>query len=174
MSFTRFHDDEVRINQQLKELTYQGRYQLSVPGPGASMPFQDDTHLRMQKWGANLRTNSTNLESDLIGLTRPLQRDNVDTNNYKTQSVNSSQVSYSNQNPFVEESRASHPAWMYRDLEHPRWETPIINPQVNLEKPFHDNIQTRILEKDYYQPSSTLPQKTPSNGMNVDYYLSKH
>jgi hypothetical protein len=73
MSFTRFHDDEVRINQQLKELTYQGRYQLSVPGPGASMPFQDDTHLRMQKWGANLRTNSTNLESDLIGLTRPLQ-----------------------------------------------------------------------------------------------------
>lgn len=174
MSFTRFHDDEVRINQQLKELTYQGRYQLSVPGPGASMPFQDDTHLRMQKWGANLRTNSTNLESDLIGLTRPLQRDNVDTNNYKTQSANSSQVSYSKQNPFVEESRASHPAWMYRDLEHPRWETPIINPQANLEKPFHDNIQTRILEKDYYQPSSTMPQKTPSNGMNVEYYLSKH
>jgi hypothetical protein len=174
MSFTRFHDDEVRINQQLKELTFPGRYQLAVPGPGASMPFQDDTHLRMQKWGANLRTNSINLESDLIGLTRPLQRDNVDTNNYKTESVNSSQVSYSNQNPFVEESRASHPAWMYRDLEHPRWETPIINPQANLEKPFHDNIQTRILEKDYYQPSSTMPQKTPSNGMNVEYYLSKH
>ena len=173
MSFTRFHDDEVRINQQLKELTFPGRYQLSVPGPGASMPFQDDTHLRMQKWGANLRTNTINLESDLIGLTRPLQRDNVDTNNYKTQSVNSSQVSYSNQNPFVEESRASHPAWMYRDLEHPRWETPINNPQANLEKPFHDNIQTRILEKDYYKPSTTIPYKTPSNGMNVEYYLSK-
>ena len=173
MSFTRFHDDEVRINQQLKELTFPGRYQLSVPGPGASMPFQDDTHLRMQKWGANLRTNTINLESDLIGLTRPLQRDNVDTNNYKTQSVNSSQISYSNQNPFVEERRASHPAWMYRDLEHPRWETPIINPQANLEKPFHDNIQTRILEKDYYKPSTTIPYKTPSNGMNVEYYLSK-
>ena len=160
MSFTRFHDDEVRINQQLKELTYQGRYQLSVPGPGASMPFQDDTHLRMQKWGANLRTNSTNLESDLIGLTRPLQRDNVDTNNYKTESVNSSQVSYSNQNPFVEESRSSHPAWMYRDLEHPRWETPIINPQANLEKPFHDNIQTAHFRK---RLLSTIFDDAPKN-----------
>jgi hypothetical protein len=173
MSFTRFHDDEVRINQQLKVLTFQGRYQLAVPGQGASMPFQDDSQLRMQKWGANLRTNTVNLESDLIGLTRPLQRDNVDTNNYKTQSVSSSQIPYSTKNPFVEESRASHPAWMYRDLEHPRWETPIINPQANLEKPFHDNIQTRILEKDFYQPSSTTPSKNQSNGTDIDYYLSK-
>jgi hypothetical protein len=62
---------------------------------------------------------------------------------------------------------------MYRDLEHPRWETPIINPQANLEKPFHDNIQTRILEKDFYQPSSTAQPKNQSIGTEIDYYLSK-
>jgi len=175
MSFTRFNDDEVRIEQQLKELTYVGRYQLDVPGQGASMPFQDDTNLRLQKWGANLRTNTINLESDLIGLTRPLQRDNIETNIYKDQKVASSQISYSTNQPFVEESRASHPAWMYRDLEHPRWETPIINPQANLEKPFHDNIQTRILEKDFYKPKSTVRMGNISNTdpMSIDYYLSK-
>lgn len=177
MSFTRFHDDEVRIEQQLREMTYMGRYQLDVPGPGDSMPFQDDPHIRMQKWGANLRTNTINLESDLIGLTRPLQRDNVETNQYKDKRVSSTQVSYGKTNPFVEESRASHPAWMYRDLEHPRWETPLINPQANLEKPFHDNIQTRILEKDYYRPSTTVLLNNNNNYANptdIDYFLSKH
>lgn len=177
MSFTRFHDDEVRIEQQLREMTYMGRYQLDVPGPGDSMPFQDDPHIRMQKWGANLRTNTINLESDLIGLTRPLQRDNVETNQYKDNRATSTQVSYGKTNPFVEESRASHPAWMYRDLEHPRWETPLINPQANLEKPFHDNIQTRILEKDYYRPSTTVLLNNNNNYANptdIDYFLSKH
>ena len=60
--------------------------------------------------------------------------------------------SFSTKNPFVEESRSSHPVFVYRELETNRWETPWINPQANLEKPFHDNIQTRILEKDNYIP----------------------
>jgi hypothetical protein len=41
---------------------------------------------------------------------------------------------------------------MYKDLEQPRWELPWINPQSNLELQFPHNIQTRILEKDYYVP----------------------
>ena len=67
--------------------------------------------------------------------------------------VETKEITFPNAQPFVEESRASHPAWMYRDLEHPIWETPILNPQANLEKPFHDNIQTRTLEKDNYRPN---------------------
>jgi hypothetical protein len=40
---------------------------------------------------------------------------------------------------------------MYRDLEQKRWETPFVNPQANVEKRFADNLQTRILEKDFYE-----------------------
>lgn len=173
MSFTRFHDDDLRIEKQLEQMTFIGRYQLDVPGPGASMPFQDDAQLRMQKWGANLRTNTINLESDLMGLTRPLNRDDVDKNNY-VDKVQSAPQNYPVEKPFILESRASHPAWMYKDLEHPIWEEPIVNPQANLEKPFHDNIQTRILEKDYYKPQRTSSiQEEKSDPLSIDYYLKK-
>jgi hypothetical protein len=174
MSFTRFHDDEIRIEKQLEQQTFAGRYRLDVPGPGSSMPFQDDAQLRMQKWGANLRTNTINLESDLMGLTRPLNRDDEKKNNY-VGNVESSQINYPVSQPFVLESRASHPAWMYRDLEHPIWEEPMVNPLENLEKPFHDNIQTRILEKDYFKPQTSLAL-TPNkeDPTSIDYYLKKY
>lgn len=175
MSFTRFHDDEIRIKKQLQQQTFPGRYLLDVPGQGSSMPFQEDAHLQLQKFGANLRTNTINLESDLLGITRTIGRDDEREQNYKTHEVTSEQISYSKQQPFTEESRASHPAWMYRDLEHPVWEQPILDPQANLEKPFNDNIQTRILEKDYYKPK--ISPKIPScnkDPFSIDYYLSKN
>ena len=95
-------------------------------------------------------------------------------NNYKDKEVSSEALSYSNEKPFREESRASHPAWMYRDLEHPIWEEPFVNPLGNLEKPFHDNIQTRILEKDYHKPKKSLTLCTKkTDPLSIDYYLSK-
>jgi hypothetical protein len=111
-----------------------------------------------------------NLESDLLGLTRPLNRDLVDINDYKVNSVPTSQPYYRSSQPFVEESRASHPAWMFRDLEHSRWETPFLNPLNGLEKGFHENIQTRILEKDLFKPSIPIIEGTE----NTQYYLSGH
>ena len=175
MSFTRFHDDEIRIKKQLEQQTFSGRYQLDVPGQGSSMPFQQDAHLNLQKFGANIRTNTINLESDLLGLTRPLGRDDIREQDYKIQEVPSEQITYNTEKPFTEESRASHPAWMYRDLEHPVWEQPIVDPQAHLEKTFHDNIQTRILEKDFYKPKVVplLPCGT-KDPFSVDYYLSKN
>jgi hypothetical protein len=166
MSFTRFHDDESRIKKQLHESSFAGRYALNVPGPGMDMPFVEDPQLRMQKWGANLHNNTVNLESDLLGLTRRINRDDIDINDYKKHTVNTTANSYRNENPFIEESRASHPAWMYKDLEQSRWETPYLNPLNGLEKQFHDNIHTRILEKDYFVP--TVPVVTD----NTNYYLS--
>jgi len=151
MSFTRFHDDPLRISKQLQEITGTGRYMLDTPGPGINLPFFEDTHLRLQGWGANLQTNTVNLESELIGLGRPLSCD-ATSEVYTKYNVVSTQPAYSSANPSVEETRASHPAWMYRDLEHPRWEEPWINPQAHVEKRFQDNVQTRILEKDYYKP----------------------
>ena len=152
MSFTRFHDDEIRIKKQLEQQTFPGRYQLDVRGQGSSMPFQEDAHLNLQKFGANIRTNTINLESDLMGLTRPLNRDLVNQNNHAIQAVSSSAITYKNANPIVDESRTTHPAWKLRGLEQSRWEQPILDPQSNLEKKFPNNLQTRILEKDHFKP----------------------
>jgi hypothetical protein len=153
MAFTRFHDDPYRIKKQLEESSGPSRYILNKPGQGVNLPFMEDPQMRLQGWGANLRTNTVNLESDLFGMTRPLNRDLVTVNDYKSNSVNTSVVSYPVAEPFVQESRASHPAWMYKDLEQPRWEAPYLNPLNGLEKGFNENIQTRILEKDYYAPA---------------------
>ena len=150
MAFTRFHDDPVRIQKQIDESTFSGRYMLNTPGQGINMPYQNEVQMRLQRWGANITNDMIHLENDFRGLTRPLNRDLPDMNDYKKHAVNPTQMMYSSVDPFVEESRASHPAWMYKDLEQPRWEMPWINPQSNLELQFPNNIQTRILEKDYY------------------------
>lgn len=153
MSFTRFHDDPARIKKQLQENTYLGRYQLDKPGPGDELPFLEDPNIRLQGWGANLRINTTQLESELKGLTRKLNHDLVILNNYQncgTTDIGDKQY-YNTNKPFVEESRSTHPAWMYRNVDVERWESPWINPLVGIEKPFNTNIQTRILEKDYFQ-----------------------
>lgn len=168
MSFTRFHDDPARIKKQIEESSFTGRYMLNKPGPGTDLPFFEDPQIRLQSWGGNLRNNTVNLESDLRGLTRPLNRDLVDDNDYKQHAVITSKQTYTNAAPFVEESRASHPAWMYKDLEQSRWEAPFLNPLNGLEKTFHENIQTRILEKDYFVPRMPVVGGT----QNMEYYLS--
>jgi hypothetical protein len=151
--FSRFHDDSARIEKQLEISSFQGRYALNTPGNGVNLPFQEDPQLRIQKWGANLHTNAINLESDLHGLTRKLNRDYVDSNDYTQYSAHSTSYSYDSVPAIIDESRATHPAWMYRTFDATRWETPFLNPLVNIEKGFHDNIQTRILEKDFYKPT---------------------
>ena len=160
MAFTRFHDDPYRIRAQAQDSSFSGRYNLDVPGPGINLPFFEDPQLRIQKWGANLQTNTIGLENDLFGLTKKLNCDTM-SSNYKNVAVPTSKLSYPVANPTVEDSRATNPAWMYRDLEHPRWETPWINPQANFEKKFHDNIQTRILEKDFFSRGTVGSPTTP-------------
>ena len=168
MAFTRFHDDPYRIKKQLEESSFAGRYQLNTPGQGVDLPFIEDPNMRLQKWGANLNTNTVNLESDLRGMTRKMNRDAINTNDYKQHSVVSSAITYKNEKPFVEETRVSHPAWMYKDLEQSRWESPYLNPLNGLEKNFNNNIQTRILEKDNFVP--TIP--IVNGNRNMDYYLT--
>jgi len=169
MAFTRFHDDPLRIQKQVDESTFSGRYMLNRPGQGIHMPFQADAQLRLQSWGANITTDIIPLESDFRGLTRRLCRDNTVLNDYEQNKQSVTPLQYGESNPYVEESRASHPAWMYRDLEQPRWEMPWINPQaqIHIEKQFPNNIQTRILEKDYYHP--TVPNLGTIE--RADYYF---
>lgn len=156
MAFTRFRDDPARVRKQLQESTYLGRYQLNRPGPGVHMPFLEDPQVRLQYWGANLQNNTVDLESDFRNLTIPLNRDLIDKNNYKSVETHSRPpfMGYSTMNPFVEESRASHPAWTYKEREQARWESPLLDPQSlsHLETPFPHQISTRILEKDHFVP----------------------
>jgi hypothetical protein len=156
--FTRFNYDDARTKKALEQSTYTGRYMLNTPGQGVNLPFQEDAQVRMQAWGANLSNDAINVESDLRGLTRRLNRDNLEMNRYDGPSAAQySPMSFPSADPFVNESRATHPAFLYRTVEMNRWEMPIHNPQSNLEKGFHDNIQTRMLEKDNYVPKVPVP-----------------
>lgn len=169
MSFTRFHDDPCRIEKQLQESTGTGKYMLNVPGNGSKPCFMEDPFIRMQKWGANLQTNSINLESDLMGLTRRLNNDCEKVNDYKINSVRSSKINYPNCVPTTEQPRATNPAWTARDLEQVNWYILPLDPQENVCIPFRNNLSTRILEKDYYVPSVPCVD----NNVNVDLYSDK-
>ena len=70
MSFTRFNYDANRTQKLLQESTFAGRYILNTPGPGANLPFMEDSQVRLQKWGANAHNEGANIESELRGLTR--------------------------------------------------------------------------------------------------------
>ena len=104
----------------------------------------------MQKWGANLMTNTVNLESDLMGLTRPINRDCKGVDEYSNKAVKSKSVEYPSMQPTTEQPRATHPAWTARDLEQVDWYTLPLNPQENTCLRFENNISTRIIQKDNF------------------------
>jgi hypothetical protein len=148
MSFTRYHDDPARILKGVQQSTFACDYFINAPGPGQHMPYFEDPQIRLEKWGANMWSDSTNLESEFRGLGRPLNHD-VKTHQ-ESRLCAGSPKHYKSNDTHTEESRASHPAWIFRDLEHVRWEAPIINPQAHVFKPFDEPIQTRIVAKDQY------------------------
>ena len=150
MSFTRFHDDPARIKKHLQESTEQGEYMLNVPGNGLKPCYIEDPYIRMQKWGANLQTNCIHLESTLRGMDRKYNRDHIDKNNYKTSNVKSNKIQYPVCKDTTQQPRASNPAWTLRGLEQVRWDDVPLNPQQHIFIPFHNNLNTRILEKDHH------------------------
>lgn len=159
MSFTRYHDDPCRIIKQLQQSTDPGRYVLNVPGNNGDEPvYIQDPCVRLQKWGANLRTDAIAIESELRGLSRTLTRD-THVNEYRGEHAMTasagSQVAgnYVASRPFTDQTRATHPAWAFRDLEHPNWDYLHMDPQENVFMNFQNNLSTRILEKDHYVPA---------------------
>ena len=64
MSFSNIKDDPARIAKELEQSTATGRYMLDVPGPDEV--DLEDPFVRLQKHGANLRTNTLNIESYFI------------------------------------------------------------------------------------------------------------
>ena len=150
MSQTSFRSDPARVTKEMEMSTYSARYYLDMPGWGMDLPLMADPNIRLQGWGANLRNNSLAISSELRGATRPLTRDDVI---FKSKVPMSIEPIYANKDPFVEESRASHPAYTYRgmDSQYTRFEEPWLNPQnFDTNRPFTDNISSRILAKDHH------------------------
>jgi len=148
MAFTRFHDDQSRVEKQLQELTGPGRYMIDTPGNGPAPPFMEDPFIRLQKWGANLRSNTINLESELLGIKQSVGKDCV---NKSIAPVKSSALKYPSMNPITQQSRATHPAWMVRDLEQDNFQYLFLDPQENTCIPFHNNLNTRLIERDNFK-----------------------
>ena len=153
MAFTRFKYDDCRTKKSLQQATDPGRWILNVPGNGSNPCYMEDPQIIIQKWGGNLRTNTINLESELKGVNRHLSRDCLGKDNYQNYNVPNQPIQYPTcSNLTTEQSRATNPAWWYRDLEQNNFEYPPINPQANVCLPFQNNLSTRILEKDYFTP----------------------
>ena len=174
MAFTRFKYDDCRTKKQLQQSTDPGRWVLNVPGNGSKPCYVEDPQIIIQKWGANLRTNTINLESELLGINRPISRDCLGKDNYTNYTVNSKEVNYpSCNNLYTEQSRAITPAWMVRDEERNLWGFPTFNPQENVCFAFQNNLSTRILEKDYYTPKRDCVIDDINNQLPVSFNLIK-
>jgi len=153
MAFTRFHDDDARIAKQLQQQTDQERWYLDVPGNGDKPCFALDPQIIPQKWGANLWTHGVDIHSSLLGIDRQLNRDCLNKDKYKRQTVHASPIDYPVCDTFLttEQSRAVLPAWTFRDLPQNHAYYLPNDPQAHTEKSFQNNLSTRILEKDTFE-----------------------
>jgi len=153
---TRWNYEKSRTDARNELSTFSGRYYLDTPGNGPTPCYVADPQIRIQGWGANLRTNPIEIENSLkcLGreniLTKP-QYCKITTFGKQTMPP-SHQLVYPTCDSFLttEQSRAILPAWLFKEIPQNRYSFLPINPQVNVCKPFQNNLSTRILEKDYF------------------------
>ena len=164
MAFTRYNYDSCRVKKNLQQATGPGRYILNVPGNAGDKPnVFNDPQLRMQKWGGNLlgvyNGHPIDIDSDLKNVGRKLKKFCND-EKFPQKTVKTYNVNYkSNNTSFTDQTRATHPSWLYRDLEQNHTYPLLLDPQENVCKRFQNNLHTRLLERDNYTPdfpSSTL------------------
>jgi hypothetical protein len=166
MAFTRFHDDPCRIVKQNQQMTDQGRWILNVPGNGDKPCYMMDPQIIPQKWAGNLWTNCIDVQSSLRGLDRPLTRDCLGKNNYEPtiKKINTYPIQYPTcETLTTEQSRVTDPAWTFRDLEQVDWYYLPMDPQENVFMPFQHNLNTRVLEKDYFLREADCQRFQPLN-----------
>jgi hypothetical protein len=162
MSFTRFNYDPCRTKKLLEESTGPGRYMLNKPGWGDKPCFFADPQIRMQGWGTNLRRvpggAPIDIDSDLLGITRPLSKDCTKKEYPFSGVVFSMKKEYPTcDKEFTSQSRATHPSFLYRDLEQSNRYPLFLNPQENVCMPFQNNLNTQLLERDNFTPKIPCP-----------------
>ena len=153
MAFTRFHDDPARITKRLQQQTDPGRWILDVPGNGEKPCFALDPQIIPQKWAGNMWTNSIDIHSSLLGIDKRVNRDCLEQDKYKRQTIHSSPIDYPVCDTFLttEQSRSIMPAWTARDLTQNHAYILPNNPQAHTEMPFKSYMDTRILEKNNFK-----------------------
>lgn len=112
MSTTRFSEDQIRVEKKLIENKDILSYHLNVPGNGLKNPYISNPEIRLQKWGANLHTNSFEINDQLRG-NKKITR-NTDSN---LTSIKNQAIYYPDKNINIENSRQSLPAWTFVDYE---------------------------------------------------------
>ena len=162
MSFTRFNYDPCRTKKLLEESTGPGRYMLNKPGWGDKPCFFSDPQIRMQEWGTNLRRvpggAPIDIDSDLLGITRPLSKDCSKKEFPFAGVVFSMKKDYPTcGKEITSQSRATHPTFLYRDLEQSNRYPLFLNPQENVCMPFQNNLNTQLLERDNFTPKIPCP-----------------
>jgi len=151
MASTRINEDPCRIRKNLQQLTDQGRWVLDVPGNGATPCFQMDPHIIPQKWGGNVWTNCTDVQSYLLGLDQRPSRDCGAPNVPNSHLSNARPIQYPTCTTLTtDQSRATDPAWERRGVEQPRWNYLHSDPQENIEVKFQHNFSTRLDQKDTF------------------------
>ena len=145
MSFTRFHDDPARMEKQLEMITQVGRYCLDVPGNGPKPSFITDPYIRMQKWGANLRTNCINVDSYLRGLDRT-----VGMGCNSTPLPPSNKIEYPDIGQVTHQPRATNPAWEVKGNQRDNFTFLFEDPQFHIEPPFLSNVDSRLVQRDHF------------------------
>lgn len=148
MASTRFHDDPCRIRKQLQQMTDPGRWALDVPGNGAAPCFQMDPQIIPQKWGANVWTNCTDVQSYLLGLDQRLGCNKPVSNKYMQ---DARPIEYPTcESLTTDQPRTTNPAWELRGVNQSRWGFLHENPQKNTEIAFQHNVSTRLRQKDNF------------------------
>jgi hypothetical protein len=147
MSNTRFNYDESRTRKRLQESTATGRRLLNTPNVGCIDYFYTDPHIRLQKWGANL------CKEHPIDILNELQGRNSKLTRYGrvSKGIETTQNSYSNMNSFTNETRTTHPAYMYRNTEHTRWNFPLQNPIIETRS---EGKSSRLIQKNNFVPNN--------------------
>jgi hypothetical protein len=151
MSFTRFHDDECRIAKKNLETSSINDYIFNVPGNmNSHSVFFSDPHIRMQRSGGHIYRNMIGVENELKGMN--ISINNKDCENYKSHSQSYyMKTGVSNQEHDIsEETRETHPIFHYREMSTYFPEYPLLDPQEHVEEMFESNLDTNLLEKDYY------------------------
>ena len=151
MSFTRCYDDKDRINICQDRDVDICKYILNVPGNGNRPSFINDPQIRLQKFGANISSNIVDVNSNLKGIDRQLDRDCINNADKLSTGLYLRNIFPEIGSSLTEQPRAMLPAWQLRDLEQNNFNYLHSDPQKHTEILFANNISSRILEKDNFK-----------------------
>ncbi len=121
---------------------------LQAPGNGTRPSYVSDPHIRLQKWGGNLRKSCINIDSGLRGLGVPLTHDCTN----RIHAVPKGEhIAYPTCGAWTDETRATNPAWQYRTVTRNTNQLLFYDPQENAEKRMWNQTSTRDQARDDFE-----------------------